>query len=263
MKKLLFVGVLQLTILLSGCLEAEKTACYNWPQGKSPVEIGKKAASVVLERPVDWLYFTACANYGVLLFSQETNDTKLKNKVIKAYDEFFAKKKMPHVGHVDNNVFGIAHFELFRQTNNSDYLDVGTILANDEWNNPRQDGLSRYTRFWVDDIYMVCSLQIQAYKSLKDPVFADRAALQIEAYINKLQHDNGLFYHTDKVHYFWGRGNGWAAAGMTEVLLALPEDHPKRAFIMAAYQKMMAGLLKYQDESGLWHQLTDKPESFL
>lgn len=37
-------------------------------------------------------------------------------------------------------------------------------------------------------------------------------------YLDELQRTNGLFYHAPDVPYFWGRGNGWMAAGMAEVL---------------------------------------------
>ena len=77
------------------------------------------------------------------------------------------------------------------------------------------------------------------------------------------QQPNGLFFHAPDSPFYWGRGNGWYAAGMTEVLSELPANHPKRARIMAGYQTMMASLLQYQSEGGLWRQLVDKPESWL
>ena len=59
-----------------------------------------------------------------------------------------------------------------------------------------------------------------------------------------------------------GWGVGWFAAGMTEILRDLPDDHPQYKSILEGYQKMMAALLKYQGESGLWRQLIDKPEAW-
>jgi len=64
------------------------------------------------------------------------------------------------------------------------------------------------------------------------------------------------------VPFFWGRGNGWVAAGMTEMLRSLPKNHPKRARILDGYRKMMAALLKYQANDGMWRQLIDHPESW-
>jgi len=64
------------------------------------------------------------------------------------------------------------------------------------------------------------------------------------------------------VPYYWSRGDGWVAAGVTELLSDLPADHPLYAKIFAGYQKMMAGLLKYQGDDGLWKQLIDHPEAW-
>jgi rhamnogalacturonyl hydrolase YesR len=82
------------------------------------------------------------------------------------------------------------------------------------------------------------------------------------AYLDKLQQPNGLFFHAPDSPFFWGRGNGWVAAGMTELLRELPADHPQRARILRGYQATMAALLANQGADGMWHQLLDKPETW-
>jgi rhamnogalacturonyl hydrolase YesR len=82
------------------------------------------------------------------------------------------------------------------------------------------------------------------------------------AYLDKLQQPNGLFYHALDVPFFWGRGNGWTAAGMAELLRSLPADHPHRPRILESYRKMMATLLDYQGENGMWRELIDRPEAW-
>jgi len=82
------------------------------------------------------------------------------------------------------------------------------------------------------------------------------------AYLEKLQQPNGLFFHAPDVKFFWGRGDGWVAVGMTDMLRDLPAKHPLRKPILAAYRRMMATLLSYQAESGMWRQLIDHPESW-
>lgn len=244
--------------------------------GNDPAVVGRQAAINVLSRfsgyadPLslilgrsDITYQMVCARYGALIFADATGDKELLARMEKAYQPFLSGKQKPLSGHVDYNVFGIVPFELYRQTGNKEYLTLAKKLADDEFKSARPDGLSDYTRFWVDDMYMVGSLQTQAYKSLKDPVYLDRAFNQLLAYDEKLQQSNGLFYHTPDSHFFWGRGNGWAAASMAELLLAAPEDHPKRAALLANYQKMMKALLGCQDPAGLWHQLLDEPASYI
>src|SRR5260370_5145706 len=106
-------------------------------------------------------------------------------------------------------------------------------------------------------MFMVTAVQLQAYGSTDDAKYLDRAALEMTSYLDKLQQPNGLFYHAPDVPFFWGRGDGWVAAGMAEMLRSLPENHPRRARIMESYRKMMASLLKFQDKNGMWHQLID------
>jgi rhamnogalacturonyl hydrolase YesR len=84
----------------------------------------------------------------------------------------------------------------------------------------------------------------------------------MSVYLEKLQRPNGLFYHAPDVPFFWGRGNGWVAVGMTEMLRSLPPGYPRRAAILAAYREMMQSLLWYQTEEGTWRQLIDHPEAW-
>lgn len=82
-------------------------------------------------------------------------------------------------------------------------------------------------------------------------------------YLDELQCPNGLFYHAPDVPFYWGRGNGWMAAGMAELLSSLPEDSEYRPRILHGYRTMMKSLKKYQSSNGLWHQLLDHPDCWL
>jgi rhamnogalacturonyl hydrolase YesR len=163
---------------------------------------------------------------------------------------------------VDTNIFGIVPLELYIRTRDPKYLVLGKKLADQQWEDPRPDGLSAESRFWIDDTYMITILQVQAYRATGNKVYLDRAALEMAAYLDKLQKPNGLFFHGPEIPFYWGRGNGWVAGGMSELLGVLPKNHPQRARILEGYHKMMASLLKYQDADGAWHQLIDHPESY-
>lgn len=228
----------------------------------SPEEIGTRVSENIVNRRFGWRYQKVCTYYGALNFADATGNKDIANQVIEGYSPYLKGKKKPHSGHVDYNVFGIWPFEIYRQTGDEKYLDIPKKLADDEFKNPREDGLTKLTRFWVDDMYMVGSLQVQAYKSTKDKVYLDRAALQLKVYCEKLQRPNGLFYHRNDASFYWGRGNGWAAAALTEILLVLPETHEHYKPLLGAYQKMMTTLIDFQESGGMWHQLLDDPESY-
>ena len=228
----------------------------------SPSETGKRIVANVVGRRFGWRYQKVCTYYGCLMLADATGDKSITDQIIKGYSPFLSGKRKPHTGHVDYNVFGIWPFEMYRQTGLEKFLAIPKKLADNEFAKLQADGLTFLTRFWVDDMYMVGSLQTQAYKSLKDTVYLNRAARQLVVYCNRLQKDNGLFYHRKDAPFFWGRGNGWAAAAMTEVLLVLPQDNKFYQSLLNAYHKMMKTLLSFQGEDGMWHQLLDEPKSY-
>jgi len=227
-----------------------------------PEEIGKSVVSHIVNQRIKWRYQRVCAYYGACKFSEAINDESILQQMEECYSPFLEGKSKPRSGHVDYNVFGIWPLEMYRQTVNDHYLKQAIELADDEFKHPRKDGLSDYSRFWVDDMYMVGSLQVQAYKSTHDKVYLDRAALQLKVYCDSLQKENGLFFHREDVPFYWGRGNGWAAAALAEVLLVLPEDHEHYQSLLGSYKKMMASLKSFQGTDGMWHQLLDYPESY-
>lgn len=245
-------------------------AFADLPAGQSPAEVGKKlAARMLTTRPntrpgahyaEDSLYMTA------LKFAGITKDEQLLQSLVTRFDPIMTPATQAAFQnvqrHVDHNIFGIVPLELYMQTKDPKYLEFGKWLADRQWERPNAEGLSDQTRFWIDDMYMITILQVQAYRATHDKIYLDRAALEMVAYLDKLQQPNGLFYHGADFPFFWGRGDGWIAAGMPELLSELPADHPQRARIMEGYHKMMAALLKYQDADGMWHQLIDHPESY-
>lgn len=228
----------------------------------SPTETGDKIAANIIDRRFGWRYQKVCAYYGALIYADASGNKTIINQVERGFTPYLEGKRKPRKGHVDFNVFGIWPFELYRQTGNIAYLKMAKELADDEYTDPRPDGLTNLARFWVDDMYMVGSLQVQAYKSLDDKKYLDRAALLIITYIDSLQRSNGLFYHRPDAPHYWGRGNGWGAAAMGELLSVLPKDHIYYDRLIAAYKKMMKALLQYQGSNGMWHQLLDNHESF-
>lgn len=246
----------------------------DWPAGTSPQEIGKRVAErYVASRYLNLrrtpptptiIYPEVCTWYGALTFAQLTGDADLTARLVRRFDPLLGDQAslVPKPDHVDNTVFGAVPLELYIQTKDPKYLALGKALADQQWENPTPDGLTSQTRYWIDDMYMITAVQIQAYRATGDRKYLDRAAHEMAVYLDKLQQPNGLFYHAPDVPFFWGRGNGWVAAGMTELLRSLPGNHPQRKRILAAYRKMMASLLRFQPNDGVWLQIIDHPESW-
>jgi unsaturated rhamnogalacturonyl hydrolase len=62
----------------------------------------------------------------------------------------------------------------------------------------------------------------------------------------------------------WGVGNGWAAAGMTRVIGALPGTMAaERSRLVGYVQEVVDGCLAHQRHDGLFHDVVDNPATFV
>ncbi|RRN76649.1 glycoside hydrolase family 88 protein, partial [Pseudoxanthomonas sp. SGD-10] len=52
---------------------------------------------------------------------------------------------------------------------------------------------------------------------------------------------------------------GWWYMALVDVLDFIPENHPKRKELIKIIQDLADTLPKYQDKTGLWYQVLDKP----
>ena len=239
-------------------------------------------------------YPDVCVWLGGLWFANATNDKRLLGKLEDRFTPLFSSEAylLPKPNHVDNNVFGALPLELFLQTGKEQYKTLGLNYADTQWKLPKgwtlegqqnrksdlygayvdadiyqpeqkmwaETGLTWQTRFWLDDMFMITAIQAQAYRVTKDTSYINRAAREMVVYLDSIQQPSGLFYHAPTAPFSWGRGNGWMAVGMTELLRSLPKDNPNRPKIMNGYLKMMEKLKACQGENGMWKQLVDVPE---
>ena len=209
-------------------------------------------------------YAEACAGLGALRFSAKIDDKESVEKLVERYSGFLKDEDtlIDRVQHVDHNVMAIVPLQIYLTTGNEAYKKAGMWFADAQWDKEIEGGLTSQTRWWIDDMYMIGSLQMQAYRATGDAEYADKAARQIHAYIDKLQQANGLFYHGPKFPHHWGRGNGWVASSMAELIKDLPKDNAHWPAIEKSYKKMMVALLKYQADNGMWRQLIDNEYSW-
>jgi unsaturated rhamnogalacturonyl hydrolase len=248
----------------------EPTDFTNWPAGLSPQEVGKRVAEHFVTSPHQYgatIHYSEVGTwYGGLTFATLTHDDSLRAELIHRFEPLMPggaeAARIPVRRHVDDSIFGVVPLEIAIETKDPKYLAAGKAWADRQWENPQPDGLSAETRFWIDDMYMLTILQLEAYRATGDRKYLDRDAVEMVAYLDKLQQPNGLFFHATDVPFYWGRGDGWVAAGMAEMLRALPQDHPQRQRILKSYQEMMSALLKYQGKDGMWRQLIDHDEAW-
>lgn len=123
---------------------------------------------------------------------------------------------------------------------------------------------------WLDDLYMSLPALVQMGRMTGDVKYFNECVFQLESYYKRMfVKEKGLFMHgwvqgmDHHPAFHWGRANGWAILTLTDVLEALPQDHPGRAKVLDIYKSHLQGLLRYQDGTGFWHQLLDRTDSYL
>jgi unsaturated rhamnogalacturonyl hydrolase len=123
---------------------------------------------------------------------------------------------------------------------------------------------------WADDAYMCIPALAQMGKLTGDPAWYDEAAkqaVQLARYL--FNPEVGLYMHgrhmdqPNVAEFRWGRANGWVILAQCELLDVLPESHPARAEILNTYRRHVKALAELQSGAGLWHQLVDKPDTYL
>jgi unsaturated rhamnogalacturonyl hydrolase len=118
---------------------------------------------------------------------------------------------------------------------------------------------------WVDAIYMVPPfLAVAGHpgEALKQIIGYRRVLLNPE---------KQLYYHIwdeDRQEFerklFWGVGNGWAAAGMTRVMRALPGSmNEEKKLLIGFVHEVIDGCLSYQRPDGLFHDIIDDASTFV
>lgn len=270
----ILMGLVMLATLATAAVRTRGESAKDlkdWPAGREPEKLGKRLAEHFVPVPHQYVaptlhYAEVLTWYGALRFAERTQDEALQQLLIARFRPLLPggaeAALVPQRRHVDDSVFGILPMEIGYLSHNAALMQMGLRLADRQWEGDRPDGLAAETRFWVDDMFMVTSLQLEAYRVTKDLKYLDRAAKQMAAYLDRLQQPSGLFFHAQDVPIVWSRGNGWAAAGMVELLLAMPEQHTLRPRILKGYREMMAALAETQGSDGMWRQVIDHPESW-
>ena len=122
----------------------------------------------------------------------------------------------------------------------------------------RAPGVPEHGSGWTDDMFLGTITASLA----RDAGGLDAAARLVTDYARRLQQPDGIFHHAPDAPAAWGRGNGFAALGLAELLTALPAAHAARSAVLVIYRRQMEGMRRHQAPDGLWFQVVDTPGSY-
>jgi rhamnogalacturonyl hydrolase YesR len=123
---------------------------------------------------------------------------------------------------------------------------------------------------WSDALFMAPPTWTALSAATKDPRYAAHGVKEFWAATDYLLDKNESLYFRDSRYFerrddqgrkiFWSRGNGWAYAGIVNILKTLPANHPERPRYVALFRKMSARLVALQKPDGYWSVSLLAPE---
>jgi rhamnogalacturonyl hydrolase YesR len=241
----------------------------TWASGKGPADIGKLAANNFKSHTADGYggagYAWAFAYVGSLQFTKLTGDTTNNSYLISKFDCSQQGPDNTSSASVDYRAFGDLPLEIFLENQDAKCKSLGLLRADAQWSGTADTAITKDARYWSDDMFMITGLQDFGYRATNDAKYLNRTALTMVDYLKKLQQSDGLFWHTQQTKAYWGRENGWFAAGMALLLQDLPKSNSNYDTIMAGYKKQMDGLLPLQiasgTDAGAWRQVLDRTDA--
>jgi len=242
-----------------------------------------------------WMYVNGVLTVGMLRISSTLSDTKYAAYSRKNFDfifnnlDYFKKQydagtkgvefaPVFRIGSLDDcGSMAAGLLDVYAFDQRKDYMDylqrVGDYIINKQVkfpdgtlarNNPRK------MTIWADDLYMSVPFLARMGRMTGDNKYFDDAIKQVLNFNKHLYDPNtGLYFHcwfsdveSNGVAH-WLRCNGWIAMAQVELLNNLPGNHPKRNELIQLLTRQLIGMARYQDHDGLWHQVLDKPDSYL
>jgi rhamnogalacturonyl hydrolase YesR len=242
----------------------------------------------VSERPSSWNYTTGLLMQAMDDLSIATGDARFAD---------YARRTIDSYVDADGNIHGYAPEEF-----NIDHINSGKMLlrlaerdpapryraaiaalAGQLRDHPRtSEGAfwhkQRYPhQLWLDGVYMgmpfLAGVGVRegddhkveeavreftiARAHLRDP----RSGLYFHAW-DEARRQNWADPATGRSRFFWGRGLGWFAMALVDVLDVIPAEKKElRAPLLAMIPELAESLVRHQDASGTWYQILDQPAS--
>jgi unsaturated rhamnogalacturonyl hydrolase len=207
------------------------------------------------------IYIPAVAWGHTLKLASITGDASLRAKVLAEVQPWLAAEKPLFGERVQlAAVAGTMIFAELAKVSDAN-RDAASRLAADGFTRAAAEkapGVPQLGTAWTDDMFMGTVVLARAGTA------EGRAAATrlLATYAGRLQRSDGLFNHAPDAPVAWGRGNGFAALGLTEALSVLAENDAARPTLLEIYRRHMAAMQGHQAPDGMWRQVVDVPGSY-
>ena len=260
------------------------TIKYSTWMADSEIKRNPKGWTLDFNEKPKWEYTHGLIMTSMEKLYKETDDKKYLN-YIKNFAEFMIddrgeiktyKKSDYNIDRVNGGKFLIG---LYEETGEDRYKKALERLRDQMREHPRNSEGGFWHKkvyphqMWLDGLYMGSPFLARYAAAFEEPKLFDDVANQIRV-MDKYAYseESGLYHHaydeskeqrwadpkTGLSTNYWARSIGWFSMALVDVLDYLPEDHPKRKNIIEIANKLADGILKYQDETGVWYQVIDQ-----
>jgi unsaturated rhamnogalacturonyl hydrolase len=182
---------------------------------------------------------------------------------------------------LDQVLEGRVLFPLYERTHDERYRKAAAHLREQLRRQPRTSEGGFWHKqiypeqMWLDGLYMAEPFYARWAGTFGEPADFDDVARQLLLAARHTRDTRtGLYTHgwdesrsqiwadrvTGQSPSFWGRGMGWYAMALVDVLDELPANHRDRAALLQVLASLAEAVVRVQDPvTGLWYQVLDQP----
>lgn len=295
MKSLKYVILCFLAFTIMGCKSQKKTVESSTKTIPTNIKWSDRMALTLIKahpesykiddaKEPKWDYV-----HGLVLTSFEELYKTRKNEIYKNYIQSYVDIFVQADGtiktyqiekyNIDMVVAGRLLFDVYQNSKEEKYLKAMQLLRKQIEEQPRTASGGFWhkkiypNQMWLDGLYMGEPFYAEYTKTFENGKNFDDIAKQFELiHSHATDPKTGLLYHawdeskaipwankeTGTSPNFWSRSIGWYVMALVDVLDYFPKNHPKQKQLVGYLNKTADALVKFQDQSGLWYQVTDQ-----
>lgn len=184
----------------------------------------------------------------------------------------YPKYQLYHADELCVGQFYLAMFDIYADNKMRHHVKE---RANWIMNNPADSTMyisNKQSWTWCDALFMAPPVYAHLAKIEGDDKYLRFMDKEFKRTFNFLFNKENKLFFRDSSYFdkseangekvFWGRGNGWVAGGLVNILKLLPETSVYRPFYEDLFKVFVARLATLQDCNGFWHASLLDPQSY-